>query len=78
MQYLNKLFTWMGSDGMMHVILSAFICAVLSLFFPWWLAALITLAIGIGKEVYDMVSGKGCAEWGDLIADLVGILIGIL
>lgn len=39
---------------------------------------MITLAIGIGKEVYDKVSGKGYAEWEDLLADLVGILIGVL
>ena len=41
-------------------------------------AALITLAIGVGKEIYDKVSGKGCSEWGDLLADVVGILIGVL
>lgn len=68
----------MGSDGMSHLILSAIMAVALNLFLPWWVAALITLAIGIGKEVYDKVSGKGCAEWKDLLADVVGILIGIL
>ena len=28
MKYINKLFAWMGSDGMSNVILSAIICAV--------------------------------------------------
>lgn len=78
MKYLNKLFAWMGSDGMMHVILSALICVVLNIVLPWELAALITFDIGLGKELYDKVSGKGCAEWKDLVCDLVGILIGVL
>ena len=78
MKYLNKLFAWMGMDGMEHLILSAFIACILNIVLPWWLAAIITLAVGIGKEVYDKVSGKGNAECKDLLADLVGILIGIL
>lgn len=78
MKYLNKLFAWMGNDGMMHVILSALIASVLSLVIPTGLAAVVTLAIGIAKESYDAKSGKGCAEWKDLVADVVGILIGIL
>lgn len=65
-------------DKLKHVVVSAIIAVVLNLFLPWWVAALITLAIGVGKEVYDKVSKKGCAEWKDLLADLVGILIGIL
>lgn len=68
----------MGSDGMMHVILSSIIVILLSLVLPKWIAAIITLSIGIGKEAYDKVSGKGCAEWKDIVCDLVGIIIGIL
>ena len=78
MKYLNKLFSWMGNDGMMHVILSALICVVLNIVLPWELAGMITLAIGIGKELYDKYSGQGCAEYKDLICDLFGILLGIL
>ena len=78
MKYLNKLFTWMDSDGMSHVILSSIIACLLSLVMPWELAALATLAIGIGKELYDKHSGKGCAEWKDLVCDIIGILIGVL
>lgn len=68
----------MTIDKYKHIVVSAIIAVVLNLFLPWWVAALITLAIGIGKEVYDKLSGKGCAEWEDLVADVVGILIGIL
>lgn len=78
MKYLNKLFAWMGNDGMMHVILSSLIASVLTLVLPTGLAAVVTLAVGIGKELYDAKSGKGCCEVKDLVCDIVGILIGIL
>lgn len=68
----------MSNDKLKHALVSAAIAAILSLFLSWWGAALITLAIGIGKEIYDKVSGKGCAEWLDLLADIVGIIIGVL
>ena len=65
-------------DKLKHIVVSAIIAVALNLFLPWWAAAILTLAIGVGKEVYDKVSGKGCSEWGDLLADVVGILIGVL
>ena len=65
-------------DKLKHIVVSAIIVVALNLFLPWWVAGLITLAIGVGKEVYDKVSGKGHAEWKDLLADFVGILIGIM
>lgn len=68
----------LAEDKLKHVVVSAVIATVLSLFFPWWVAGGMTFAVGVGKEVYDMVSGKGCSEWEDLLADVVGILIGIL
>lgn len=75
---MNKLFEFIGEDKMKHIILSAIITVALNLFMPQWAAGLITLAIGIGKEFYDYKSGKGNAEWQDLVADTIGILIGIL
>lgn len=65
-------------DKYKHIVVSAIITTIFNLFIIWWVAGLITLIIGIGKEVYDKVSGKGCAEWKDLLADIVGIIIGIL
>lgn len=78
MKYLNRIFSWMGSDGMMHVILSSIIASVLNILLPWELAAAITFTVGIGKELYDRISGNGCSEIKDIVCDIVGILIGIL
>lgn len=65
-------------DKLKHIVVSSIMAALLSLLIPWWAAGVITLAIGVGKEVYDKVSGNGHPEWKDLLADLLGILIGIL
>lgn len=72
---MNRLLT---EDKLKHIVVSAIICVALNLFSPWLVAAGITFAIGVGKEVYDMVSGKGCSEWEDFLADVVGIIIGVL
>ena len=63
---------------MSHLILSATIAVVLNLFLPWELAGMITLAVGIGKEIYDKASGKDCAEVKDIVCDIAGIIIGLL
>lgn len=67
-----------GIDGYKHIVVSAILTVGLGLFLPTWVAAIVTLLIGIGKEVYDKISNKGYAEWKDLICDLIGILIGVL
>jgi hypothetical protein len=64
-------------DKLKHVVVSAIMAVVLNLILPWWVAGLLTLAIGVGKEVYDKLSGKGHAEWEDLVADVVGIGVGL-
>ena len=67
-----------GEDKLKHIVVSAIIAVALNLFLLWWVAAILTLCVGIGKEVYDKVTGKGHPEWKDLVADIVGIIIGVL
>lgn len=69
---------WMDYDGMKHIILSAILTIVAKWLLPVWVAVGVVLSIGIAKEIYDKVSGKGCAEWKDIVCDIIGILIGIL
>lgn len=76
---MDKIITYIGQDGLLHIILSSLIAAILSLFLPIWIAAIITFAIGLAKElVYDLWLKKGTCELKDLICDVVGIIIGIL
>lgn len=74
----NCISNMMQEDKLKHIVVSSIIAVVLNLFLPWWAAALITLGIGVAKEWHDERSGKGCAEWEDIAADLVGIFIGVL
>ena len=65
-------------DKLKHIVVSAIIAVALNLFLPWWVAGLLTLCVGIGKEIYDKVTGKGYSEWKDLLANVAGIIIGVL
>ena len=78
MKQLEKLFTLMGTDGMQHFILSATLTALLAIVLPWWMAAAGTLAVGLGKEAYDRITGRGVAEWKDVMCNLAGIIVGVL
>lgn len=78
MKQFEKLFTLMGVDGMKHFILSAALTALLAIVLPWWMAAAGTLAVGLGKEAYDRITGRGMAEWKDVVCNLAGIIIGAI
>ena len=78
MKQLEKLFTLMGVDGMTHFVLSATLTAMLALVLPWWMAAAGTLAVGLGKEAYDRITGRGMAEWKDVVCNLAGIIVGAI
>ena len=76
---MNKIMAYIGQDGLLHIVFSSLIAVVLSLFLPIWLAAIITFAIGLAKElVYDLLLKKGTFELKDMICDAVGIIIGVL
>lgn len=78
MKRIDKLFDMAGYDGCKHIILSAALTVVAKCLLPLWVAILIVLAIGVAKEVYDKVSGNGCAENKDMVCDIIGIIIGVL
>lgn len=63
-------------DKLLHFALSAIISMVLSALLPSWAAICITMGIGITKELYDQFTQKGQAEVADLLADLIGAIVG--
>lgn len=63
-------------NDLLHVESCALLALVLLLRLPWWAACAITLAVGVGKEVYDGVHG-GVASWSDIIWDVIGIMAGM-
>ena len=74
----NRIVNKIGirADLLLHFEVSALICLLLCIFLPSWVAGLITLAIGIIKEIYDKYkpNATGFDLW-DLLADLLGILV---
>ena len=72
----NRIVNKIGirADLLLHFEVSALICLLLCIFLSSWAAGLITLAIGIGKEIYDKYKASGFDLW-DLLADLIGVLV---
>lgn len=65
-------------DKLYHTLVCFVIVFVTALFLPLWLSVLIACFASVAKEVYDLENpDKHSAEWADLIADGVGILLGI-
>lgn len=76
---ISKLKNYFGYDSLLHIIASSIIMGVSNLFLPVWMAIAITAAIGIGKEIiYDKLLDKGTCDFKDIVADAIGIGIGIL
>lgn len=75
---INRLFTWMGEDGMKHVICSSLLCALLNLITCPFGAAFVTFFIGVFKEAYDQVTGEGTAEVKDIVCNAIGIGIALI
>ena len=74
-----KILSYFGQDGLLHLLMSLILCLILSVFMPLWASASITFFIGVAKElVWDGLLGKGSMEMKDIVADIVGVLIGVL
>lgn len=67
---MNKcLDLWKGLDKKKHF----FVCLVLSILSP-----ILAIIAAIGKEIYDSKQKGNHFCWKDIVADLVGIIIGSL
>ena len=76
---MKKIIDYFGADGLLHIICCMVIMQLLSNFLPLWAAVLITAAIGLGKEyIWDKQLKKGTSDKRDLLADCVGIILGLI
>ena len=78
---MKKLINYLGNiphDKLLHFAVCAVLSAVLHLIFPVWVVVSVMAILSVGKEIYDQISGEGTPEWKDLIADAIGIIIGVL
>lgn len=80
----TKIADWingkLGFDGLLHLTACKLImdvCTALSV--PVVVAVIVTAVAALGKEfIYDRALGKGSFEKKDLIADAVGIVLGLI
>ena len=76
---MKKILDYFGVDGLLHIICCMVIMQLLGNFLPLWAAVLITAAIGLGIEfIWDRRLKKGTFENRDLLADAVGIVLGLI
>ena len=76
---MKKILDYFGVDGLLHISCCMVIMQLLGNFLPLWAAVLITAAIGLGKEfIWDRRLKKGTFEKRDLLADAVGIVLGLI
>lgn len=75
--FLKRIWRWIRTDGQLHSGACALIVFSFGWIRPWWVSAVIALAVAVGKEIYDKVTGRGTAEWHDVICDIAGILYGL-
>jgi len=65
-----------NNDKIQHFVVSIAIVFILNyLLHSINMACALTLLIGIAKEVYDKVSGKGTADIYDIFSDVLGVLL---
>jgi len=64
-------------NDLLHVETCALIVVAVAALLPMWVACIVALLAGIGKELYDREHG-GVPSWGDIICDCAGVALGAL
>ena len=74
---MKKIWNWVRRDGLLHIETCLVIAVILGLFLPWWwVGVIVSLAAGIGKELWD--KKHGVYDTHDLICDGIGVVLGML
>ena len=73
-QQLNNI----SKDKWEHYAVALTLTRLFRILLPRWIAGLVVLGISVGKELYDKFTHKGTPEWKDLLADVLGIIVGMI
>lgn len=65
-------------DKIEHFVATMFITVIISVFSTLTAGIIVALLFSISKEIYDRKMKKEDAEVNDIIADILGILFGIV
>lgn len=78
---MKKLFSWIASDGLLHILVSMAIMLCLQPLMGTLLSVCITIIIGLLKEFYDgLIQKDNNVEQviHDVVCDVVGIVMGLI
>ena len=75
---LDKIYNFIMKhvDKLLHFLVNYFIITAFSVI-NFWIGFFICIIASVGKEIYDAKSDSDCFSWGDILADILGILFGI-
>lgn len=77
-EYFKRLYKWMRTDGLLHASFSALLVLSLNTFLPFIVALALTAVVGVMKELYDNISGKGFCEYHDIECNAIGMVYATL
>ncbi|MGM9767474.1 MAG: hypothetical protein ACI3Z0_03285 [Candidatus Cryptobacteroides sp.] len=72
--FFSSVFNYIRIDGFLHLMAAALILLSLRPIIGYLWAITITVLVCVAKELHDKFSGKGAAEWHDIICDVIGII----
>lgn len=76
---INQIKKFLKSDKVLHMICCFAIVVIFGLILNVVSGIALALIASFGKEVYDEVRPNGSGwSWDDILADLLGIVLGIL
>lgn len=70
---IERIIKWCSSEFALHMLWSFLIAVFVGHYTNWWISILVTLVIGIAKEVYDSTRPGNFFDWKDLLFDCLGI-----
>ena len=81
MEKIKEIINWVGSDGLLHLLVCWLLILVITPMNGIWVAVLTAILLSLGKEVWDVLIQKDNDKTQaihDLICDGVGIMAGLL
>lgn len=81
MEKIKEIQSWVGVDGLLHLLVCWLVVLVVTPIRGIWLAVVAAAILSIGKEIWDMFIQKDNSKEQaihDLICDGAGVLAGLM
>ena len=78
---MKKLYSWIASDGLLHILVSMVVVLCLQPVIGTTIAICVAVLLGVGKEIYDGLierDNNGEQILHDLVCDVVGIMMALI